>query len=156
MVMIGAGPGVMALAVLEGLEHSGASLTVIDNDTTQWVEAHVRETGLEGRAKISYVVSDSSHYGREMWPKGNRLRLLIVDGDHSERGVRDDIMAWCPKVEERSLVFFHEYEDCTGPKFEKDGSYISEVRPVVEATMRGPNWKEVANLGCSIMFEKTA
>ena len=36
------------------------------------------------------------------------IDLLFIDGDHSYKGVKEDVEAWFPKLNEKAIVIFHD------------------------------------------------
>lgn len=103
-VMIGAGPGIMGIALLEGNPHM--ELTIIDIDTCYFAQEHMKDAGF---TTASFVVSDSAEYGEQY--AGDPIDLLIIDGDHSKVGVLRDLAAWFPHVRNEGLIFFHDVVD---------------------------------------------
>ena len=103
VVMIGAGPGVMAMAMMEG--NPDLNLLVIDNKTCYYTKRHLEDAGIYG---VQFVVADSSEYGKDY--AGPKLDLLIVDGDHTQEGVTKDISTWFRHVRPGGLIFFHDYK----------------------------------------------
>lgn len=130
IVMIGAGPGVLLFALLEA-HPAGARAFVVDNDTVQWTQAHLKAAGL-GDA-VTYLVGDSSQAGRD-W-QGGPIDLLIVDGDHAYAGAKADIDAWLGHVARSGTVFFHDY-DAAGTEFEA-GSVGYGVKQAVDELIEG-------------------
>lgn len=109
MVMIGAGPGVFALAMLED-RRDPPRLHIIDHDTFQWASLYLEQAGCRTN-QVSFVKGDSSTIGRG-WTAP--VDFLLVDGDHSYEGVKKDIEAWLPHVKPFSTVFFHDYLERSG------------------------------------------
>lgn len=103
-VMIGAGPAVMGLALMEG--NPQLNLLILDNDTIFYARSHLDEAGFP---TVGYRVYDSAEYGKDY--AGPKLDLLLVDGDHSKKGVLRDIKAWFRHVRPGGLIFFHDYEN---------------------------------------------
>lgn len=108
-VMIGAGPGVMGLALMEG--NPLLNLLVIDIDTCYYIRKHMDEAGFP---TVGYVVDDSSEYGKDY--AGPKLDFLLVDGDHSFGGVTKDAVAWLKHVKQGGLLFFHDYVNINDDK----------------------------------------
>jgi len=104
VVMIGAGPGVMLIATLEGGRELRA--VVVDKGTCEYTQKHIQHAGLDGN--LTCVVADSAEYGAT-W-RGPEIDLLIVDGDHSQAGVERDCEAWLKWVKPNALIFFHDYD----------------------------------------------
>lgn len=142
VMMLGAGPGVMMMAILEN--NPDLAGYIVDHDTCQWAEAHLAGAGLMARTRIG----DSAQAGWE-WT-GPRLGLLIVDADHSYDGVKRDIEAWLPHVAEGGFVFFHDY-DASATEFADQERYPG-VKQAVEEYMRFGRWQEVARAGTAIVF----
>jgi predicted O-methyltransferase YrrM len=111
VINIGAGVGTSSLTLAEqradlkiytvdispGGPHGG-----LQNEVNAFANAN-----LSGRLPTQ-VLGDSSAVGRS-WSRGP-ADLVIIDGDHSDRGVRADIAAWLPHVKPGGLVAFHDYE----------------------------------------------
>lgn len=102
-VMIGAGPGVMALALMEGNEN--LDLTVIDIDTCYYAKMHLLDAGF---GDIEFLVMDSAEAGNNY--AGPPLDFLLVDGDHRYEGVIRDVDAWWKHVKKDGLIFFHDVQ----------------------------------------------
>lgn len=103
VVMLGAGPGVMALAVKEG--NPGVVMTVVDNSNLDYVRIHLANAGLV--AGVNFVFSDSDTAGNN-WVDG-KITLLIVDANHTRPYVERDFAAWYPHLSPGAWIFFHDY-----------------------------------------------
>lgn len=127
VVVIGCGPGVMPLALLEA--NPDIRLTVVEHDTFHWLEEHLKQAGLDG-CEWTAVLGESE----DVAPKwdGGPIDLLIIDGDHSEEGVVADIRGWWPHVRAGGLVVFDDYHR---PGAEWDG-----VRSGFDEEMKGRLW----------------
>ena len=101
-VMIGAGPGVMGLALMEG--NLDLNLLVIDIATCYYIQEHMRAAGFHA---VGYAVANSVEYGKDY--AGPKLDLLIIDGDHTQEGVIGDVKAWFRHIKPDGLLFFHDY-----------------------------------------------
>lgn len=150
-VMIGAGPGVMALAVMEGQDNSPSEMHIIDNDESR---LHYTYKHLEGAEVPLDVVhlhhSDSYEYGLAWMAP---IDLLIVDGDHSYIGVTKDIAAWTPHVREGGYVFFHDYLERPGGF---NGIDVWEPGPVAKALtgLLIDKWDFIEYVGISAVYRK--
>lgn len=142
VVMIGAGPGVMALAALEG--NSTLDFEIIDNNTHQWVEAHLKAANLFGN-NIRFIISDSSHYGTVY--TGTPLDFLIVDGDHSYSGVIKDIEAWWNHIKTGAYIFFHDVID-------KEQNGTNGVRAAILTILEDKNMVLIDAPGISEVYRK--
>lgn len=147
VVMIGAGPGVMAMAVLEG--NPDLLVNVVDRDTVDYLLAHVKGAGLPVD-RIGSRICDSAQAGRE-WV-GTKLALLIVDGDHSYEGVRADMLAWLPHLAAGGYVFFHDYS-AEGTEFAGQEQYPGVALAV---SMYLPaHYTTAARVGTAMVFQNS-
>ncbi len=106
VVMLGAGPGVMALAVLE--ERSDLQkFLIVDNTDYSTCQAHIKAAKLTN-AQTSFMLGTSWEVPQIFT---NKVDFLIVDADHSYTGVYQDICAWAPSLKVGSKVFFHDVID---------------------------------------------
>lgn len=119
-VIIGAGSGTMSLGWLE-----------VSTPETMLVSVDISENNLEWERKAwiaggwgemplntGQLIGDSSYVGRHwhaLW-KGIPIDLLIIDGDHSESGVRKDLEAWLPHMWSRAAVMLHDYDAQIAPE----------------------------------------
>lgn len=104
VVMIGAGPGVMALALLD--EHKPITLHVIDNALSHTFKIHLEQANMD--LSRVHIHQDDSHAIGSAWTEQD-IDLLIVDGDHSYEGVMRDLRVWWPHVKLDGIVFLHDY-----------------------------------------------
>lgn len=150
-VMIGAGPGVMAVAVVEG--NPSIVLHVIDNVTLEYVGAHL--AAIYPAFLFYKWLGDSSQIGRELWSEkvGQAIDLLIVDGDHTLPGVTRDLDAWLPHMAKGGIVFLHDY-DATGTQFESVEQYPGVWLAVNEILESNTGYYRVAYVGTSIVYRR--
>ena len=141
VVMIGAGPGVMAIAIME--ERADVWMTAIDKDTCEWLVKHVEQSRLKNN-HLYCMIADSS---RVIW-EGNPIDLLIVDGDRSYEGAKADLDMWAWCVKPGGLVFLHDY-DADNTCFAHQECYPG-VRQAVEEYPA--QWEEVRRVGTAIIF----
>lgn len=142
VMMLGAGPGVMMLAVVEG--NPALHGMVIDHDTTQWAEAHIGPG-----YNIAFRKADSSEVG--YWWEGPAPVLLIIDADHSYEGVKRDMIVWLPKVAPGGYVFFHDYS-ASGTEFADQEQYPGVALAI--AMYLPKDYTTVARVGTAIVFRK--
>lgn len=142
-VMIGAGPGVMAIALLEG--NKLIDLTVIDKNTCEYVKAHIGQCIDLSNPSVTYIIDDSANYG-ERWTEN--IDLLIVDGDHSYEGVKRDLEAWLSHMNKGGIVFLHDY-DATDTEFADMERYPGVKQAVDECQFK---WREVRKVGTAIVM----
>lgn len=152
-VMLGAGPGVFALALMDWYireKRQPPDLTVIDISTCQYVHTHLSMMGVPEN-KVMYLIDDSANAGLQWADK--QVGMLIVDADHSTDAVLRDIDAWFPHVVKGGLIFFHDY-------LERDGGFNGsgewQKGEVAEALRQRArlDWQVETEVGISIVFRK--
>jgi len=148
VVMLGCGPGSMAVAMLE--QHPAMpKMTIIDIDTSYYAEAHLRGAGVDPNY-VQFFTDDSSSVGKR-WVK--KIDLLIVDADHEYAGVKADIEAWWPHVKPGGIVFFHDYLSRDGG-FNGSGEWQkSGVAQAIEEC-RDSSWQVIKAVGISMVYMK--
>lgn len=142
-VMIGAGPGVMALALMEG--NPTLNLTVVDIGTCYYTQSHLEGAGFYS---VNYVVDDSAEFGKDY--AGPELDFLLVDGDHTKEGVLKDVKAWFKHVKIGGLIFFHDYEVINDDETNGVKEALTEL--VSSGILKGI---EINKPGISVAYEKT-
>lgn len=148
IVMLGCGPGVMSIAMLEG--HPNPPQTaIIDLTSFYYCETHMRGAGIDPN-KVWFISGDSSSVGK-LWT--NPIDLLIIDGDHSFEGCRKDIFAWWSHVKPGGLVFFHDAKEREGGF---NGSGPWEWGPVYYAieSSYDNSWLKINQIGISLVYMK--
>ena len=143
VVMIGAGPGVMAIAIME--ERSDVWMTVIDNVTCEFLIKHAEQSRLKN-SHLYCMIADSSQVEWE----GQPIDLLIIDGDHSYEGVKADLDVWLQHVKPSGLIFLHDY-DADDTCFAHQDRYPGVKQAVEECAAQ---WVEVRRVGTAIVMTK--
>lgn len=148
-VVLGAGPGIMSLALLE--TNPGITLVAIDNNPTvlDTFEKHMEAAGIQ-----EWIIwYDDTVRAAQEWDEDAIFRsvcgeidLLIIDANHSAAAVENDLKAWLPFVKQGGLIFFHDYVD-----LEQDGT--NGVAQVVDALDK-ERFPEVARPGVSVVVRK--
>ena len=160
VVMIGAGPGVLMLSLLEGYRKPGLLVAVIDIKTVRWIRAHLAQATANSKTAAidpSYNQTIRMVEGRDSydvgieWPNGI-VDYLIIDGDHTERGIKRDMQAWLDHLRPGGHVFFHDYLFTNTPWEDKPKESYPEVQPFVDEEMERRGWKLVWRGGCSAVF----
>lgn len=146
VVVIGAGPGVMLLALREG--NLSNRITLIDHETCFYAQAHLTQAGLN--QNVRYLVSDSSFAGTHWGDQP--VAVLIIDGDHSYAGVRRDLFAWGPHLEDKALIFLHDY-DATDTQFAEQERYPGVKQAAVEF-LKKPVFTFVGIVGTAGIYRK--
>ena len=141
MVMIGAGPGVMAIAIME--ERADVWLTAIDKATCEYLIKHAEQSRLKNN-HLYCMIADST---KVHW-EGNPIDLLIIDGDHSYKGVKADLEVWLQHVKRGGLVFLHDY-DADNTCFAHVERYPGVKQAAEECAAQ---WEEVRRVGTAIVF----
>ena len=166
VVMIGAGPGVLLVSLLEcGREDLWPE--VVDIVTTTWCKKSVERATAEQPSLIPRLYcertrwiegQDSNDVGHEY--SGKPIDLLIVDGDHRERGIRRDLEAWLKHVAPGGLVFFHDYSFDNTPWADRrvrparTADDFPEVKEQVDAEMAIRNWQQAWRGGCAAVYRR--
>ncbi len=148
VVVIGAGPFVMGVALLE--KHLfPPQVAAVDITSFYYAECHLRGAGVEPNT-VEFITGDSSTVGK-LW--GKPIDLLVIDGDHSFEGCRKDILAWWPHVKAGGILFCHDY-------LERDNGFNGSgewqrggVAQAIE-TCRDSSWVFVKQVGISVVYMK--
>jgi hypothetical protein len=138
VVMLGVGPAVMALALLEGATCAFNFWGVDAFNATGL--AHLKEAGFEGC--LNFISSFSWAAAQRF--ENNSVDLLIIDAAHDYSSVCKDIVAWYDKVKQNGILFFHDWT-----ALESDNGVqqaINEHKTLF--------WQELAQPGVSIVFRK--
>lgn len=146
VVMLGAGPGVLLLALKE--HNKSLKATVIDHIRTEYTIAYLSDMG--ALDNVHSIVAESHEIG-ETWD-GGLIKLLIVDTDHTERTLRKEINAWIDHVDkENGMIFFHDY-DAKGTWFERQEQY-PYVKEVCDEKMPKLGWKKIDRVGTAAIYQ---
>lgn len=162
IVMIGAGPAVMAVALLEN-HPDPPEMTIIDHGTMVYAKAHLQAIGLDLN-NINFWQTDSEKAGTYwQWDKlSSPIDFLIIDGDHTYSGVYGDICSWLPHMRVGGYVLFHDYLERPGG-FNGGGEWrLGSVAQVVKdhvvprtvEDQTKARWKEIRRVGISILVQR--
>lgn len=153
-VMIGCGPAVFGLALVEGTQRP-TQLWIIDKDPNMfhYAEQHFSAANLYPGVmdSIHFIEGDSAAVGND-WQ--TEVDFLLVDGDHSEEGVTRDIDAWLPRVKRRGVVWFHDFLERPGgfngvADWEEGGCAIAVSRAIADGRLM-----VLKHVGISIVCER--
>jgi hypothetical protein len=102
--MLGAGPGIMSLALLENNPY--LDLTAIDcnGETLRTYKAHLDAAVVEAHTMCLLTQQAKDR----LW---TGAKLIVVDADHSYQAVRGDIINYWPLLAPGGLMFFHDWVD---------------------------------------------
>lgn len=103
-VMLGAGPGVFALAYFEG--NPAGFMYIIDNKTYDYTLKHLDGAGI---SKLRFYPVLKNSWDTEFFIARGVVDLLIIDADHTYESVMKDVAAWYPYLRPGSYIFFHDY-----------------------------------------------
>lgn len=148
-MMIGAGPGVFALAMLEGRKFH-PWLYVVEINGFQYFDAHLSAGGVD-MEKIVHVHGDSALKAKEFLHES--FDLILVDGDHSYEGVSRDIEAWWEKLAPGGFLFFHDYLERDGG-FDGAGDWQEGGTARAIADHLTDEWKLLKKVGISVVYKK--
>lgn len=160
IMMLGAGPGVLALAALHSYAKTGNSfpfIGIVDNDTFDYAFEHLSAIGVKippgGTGYFWKMDSADLAHGWEHSLYKGKIGLLIVDADHSTKAVLRDIDAWFPHVASRGLIFFHDYLEREGG-FKGEGEW--EKGTVARALSQRSylKWETETEVGISAVYRK--
>lgn len=93
-----------------------ATLYTIDKDQSAhwWEEAALENCGVKN-AKYIQILGNSVDVA-SMY-KGPKVDLLIIDSNHTEKGVLSDLNAWGKHLTKDHCVFIHDYDAKKAPYF---------------------------------------
>lgn len=100
-VNIGSGAGTSVIAVLEA--RADVKIVDVDIDEMNGV-TQIREAGYLNSGRYERIVADSKTV---KWPY--TCQYLFIDGDHTDPGIRGDLITWLPRVERGGYVLLHDY-----------------------------------------------
>lgn len=80
----------------------------ITNDTFAEFLTTITRAGVDGLVVPHQAYS---HQYSRQWPAGMKIRLLFIDGDHSEWGAYADWYLYRPHLADGATVVFHDYGD---------------------------------------------
>lgn len=110
-IIVNIGAGNRAISTLALLEARPDSVVFsIDIKVKENERIYLEKAGLEWR-RVIRVLGNSQIIGR-VWPF--EVDMAYVDGDHRFKGVRNDIMAWLPKIRAGGIIALHDYVDLDG------------------------------------------
>lgn len=148
IVMIGCGPAVFGVAMLE--KHpSPPKMTIVDIGSSYYAEAHMRGAGIDTN-KVWFVQSDSSAFGKS-WT--NPIDLLVIDGDHTTVGVLKDIDAWWDKLRVGGLCVFHDFLHRENGFNGTTAWHFRDVHQAIEMR-RDSSWQMIKQVGISAVYMK--
>lgn len=154
VVMLGAGPGVLALALydhsIRGKTKNLPELTVIDHSTCEYARSHLMFMGVP-LSSLHFWTVDSA-VAATWWNK-SKIDLLIVDADHSTEAVLNDIDAWFDHVSSGGLIFFHDFLErengFNGTEEWKEGTVALALEHRADLA-----WEIENEVGISVVFRK--
>jgi predicted O-methyltransferase YrrM len=109
VVNLGAGAGTTSLAVAEA--RPDASITTVDMNVRGPLGSLEGERNAfkdTGQRTPTQILGDSAATGRN-WH--TPIDMVIIDADHTEKGIAADIAAWYPHVKEGGYLVFHDYAE---------------------------------------------
>ena len=110
---IGSHVGSSALFICAGLAHRGGRLVCVDTWMNQTMPDGERDTFAEFKANTqpyAHMITPVRKFSHELTEKeiGGPLDFVLIDGDHSEAGVRSDFRLIAPWVKTGGLIAFHD------------------------------------------------
>ena len=158
IVEIGVAEGVSALALRQGMEPDG-TLHLIDPFHLSRIPAlnftkrvaH-RAVGTCGRGRVVWIEQFSSDANRT-W--NAPIDLLLIDGDHTEDGVRKDWDEWSRFVVPGGTAIFHDARVFEGSWTNSDYGPVKLVNDLFRQKQI-PGWKIVEEVHSLVIVERTA
>lgn len=143
VVVLGAGPGVMSLVLLEN--NPLMSLVAIDHNPkmADFYRAHMIAAGFlpniyVGKTTDSHILEAYSRHS---------IDLLIIDASHIYEHVMNDFAQWYERVKPNGYIFFHDYID-------KEQNGTNGVKRAVDQLVPEFKLTEVARPGVSFVCRK--
>lgn len=143
VLCIGAGAGTVTLAVLEEREDAlYYSVDIVTNESETTTNEHLRlaETPFGDSGHVIRIWGDSHIVGKR-WRVP--LDMLIIDGDHSERGISLDLALWYAHVKRGGYILCHDYDSKNWP----------HVKSVIDR-VGDEYWHRIALAGTLVAFRK--
>lgn len=147
IVILGAGPGLMSLSLVEANPDLWKRLVAVDHNESvaQTYKQHLIAAGFDldegpfiSDTCDSFLLNEIDNF--------DPISLLVIDADHSYEAVKEDIKHWWPKLKYGGFIFFHDYID-----LEQNGTN-GVARAIDE--MKTEEWEEIERPGISIVFKK--
>lgn len=140
VLMLGCGPGIMALLLHEGATQPFHFSCIDSGDFYTYIK-HMQAAGFTpGMMYQGLTKYNAYHFPDES------LDLLIVDASHTYENVKEDIQLYWPKVKIGGRVLFHDFVD----------KELNGTNGVAEAIRdsKDEHWQLIATPGISIVFKK--
>ena len=157
IVEIGVAEGVSALAMRQAMAADG-TIYLIDPYHLSRVPA------LNFSRRAAHRAVESCHRGRAVWIdkfSGDAVRtwnsaidLLMIDGDHTEDGVRKDWDAWNQFIVPGGLAIFHDARVFEGGWTNSDYGPVKLVDDLFRQKQI-PGWKVVEEVHSLVVVERT-
>lgn len=149
ILMIGAGPGVFALAMLEKRKNP-PWLYVVESGSFDYLDAHLEAAGVS-LEKVVHVQGNSVIKAKDFLR--NSFELILIDGDHSYEGASLDILGWWPTLVPDGVMFFHDYlereDGFVGTSFWSEGGVAKAIQE-----HKTDEWVLMRQVGISVAFRK--
>ena len=110
VVNIGAGQGTATLGILEVRPDAlifSIDTTAGEDPINTGEHLRLQEAGLHLTGSVIRIWGASQIVGKRWRFPAD---LVIVDGDHSEAGIRGDLEVWVPQVKPGGLILCHDYK----------------------------------------------
>jgi predicted O-methyltransferase YrrM len=147
IVEIGSYLGASSTFLAAGAKESRGLVYCVDtweNDAMSEGQRDTYEEFMKNTQRFKTVIAPLRGLSTDIARSFNkRIDLLFIDGDHSYEGVKEDVEAWFPKLNEKAVVIFHDIgwaegvqkvvTECVRPSADKEiflpnlyASFISE------------------------------
>lgn len=147
-VNIGAGVGTSALAMVEirpDLQvftidiSQGSPLGGLDNERNAFIQAEI--------SPLPTQILGNSHEIHSKWftfGGGVAIDLLMIDGEHTEGGLTQDMDGWLPYLAPDGYVLYHDYSS----------QYWAGITKVIDAKMTPKQWRYILRADTLIAFQR--
>lgn len=115
VVQLGAASGTMSLAIY-GIRPQAFLLTVDkDQSNLNWESMALENSTTDPTILEHAQLHTQPRYAGKNYRAIN-IDLLILDHDHTEAGMRNNVIAWMPNMKKEGLIFVHDYDGTTAPQ----------------------------------------
>ncbi len=116
-------------------EYPRSKKFITENDLEDWI-IFEKECSLEAAKK---------------WAKKekNGVRLLLIDGDHSYQGCKDDIQSWSPVLVSGGVIAIHDYGNIS-----EGAKYSEVVQAVYDTILNSSEFKDFRRVDTLFMATK--
>ncbi len=109
VLCLGSGPGIMSLFMLEARPTLRILSVDYNVEVVRTYKIHLNSAGFSSTVYVGKTTD--LHNFDEIYPEYCPIQLLIVDADHSEQAVIDDVNTYWKFTTVGTIIFFHDFID---------------------------------------------